>query len=337
MNNNLTAINEKNNLATTAAVPVEIDAAYTRTLTKESMRTYVQCIKDFFFVDNIREVTVQQIQSVTPDVANAWANEMLVNGLTKATINKKLSAMKNFYDFLCRRYVHLAEYNPFATKEGCIRYKNAIKPYSDKRALEPDEVKRLLESVDVESHKGTKEYITAVRDSLVLQLLVSTGMRREEIAGITIGDLAVNYGHHVINIIGKGDKHRVVVVTEPIWNNIKKYMRLRNITLEDKDQYLITSHSNATKTGDKVNGNTIWRIVKKAASAAGIGADDIAPHNLRHTYCTQSIELGASLEDVALTMGHSDTKTTRRYEHSSRAVRRSTADALTDLFEIHAV
>lgn len=335
MNNIIaTNVNETslNNTAT-----IEIDRAYTHTLTKASARAYVQTVQEFFSVDSVSEITVQQIKSVTPDVANAWADELLVNGLTKATINKKLSAMCNFYNFLCRRYIHLADYNPFSTNEGCIRYKNAIKEYSDKRALEPEEIKRLLSSVDTKNTEGTKEYITAVRDSLVLQLLVSTGMRREEVADITLGDFAVNYGHHVVNIIGKGEKHRVVVITDPIWNNIKKYLRLRGVTFDDKDQALITSHSNATIAGEKVSGNTIWRIVKKYAEKAGIGAEDIAPHNLRHTYCTQSIELGASLEDIALTMGHSSTKTTRRYEHSSRAVKKSTADALTSLFDIQAV
>ena len=121
----------------------DIYELYTNTLTPITKMNYISTIRSFFGVEDLSQITIQDIQSITPDVVNAWANYQLSIGQSKSTINRKLSAMKSFYQFLCRRNVRIMEYNPFSTEEGAIRYKNASKDYSDKRVLEPKEVGKM--------------------------------------------------------------------------------------------------------------------------------------------------------------------------------------------------
>jgi integrase/recombinase XerC len=200
-----------------------LEHIYTRTLTDETRRAYISTIKEFFHVESINDISTDMIQSVTPYIANDWANELYKNGLSPATINKKLSSLQNFYNFLCRHTINIMKYNPFATNEGCIRFKNAIKNYSDKRALSPEEVTRVFESVEIPEDKTSVSYLLAMRDLIVLELLATTGMRRAELTPIKVGDIKPYTGKYIVNITGKGNKTRVMVIANKVKKHIDDY------------------------------------------------------------------------------------------------------------------
>lgn len=308
---------------------------YSRTLSDETKRTYITAIKDFFGVEDLNDISVEDMQSVTPFMANDWAEHLLSIGNSKATINKKLGALHNFYEFLCRRSVGIMTYNPFSTKEGCIRYKNAAKAYSDRRALTATEVNKILSAVEKPDDILSSKYISYLRDLIVIQMLVTTGMRREELAEAKIGDICINSGKRVIRIIGKGDKFRFAVIPDPVMENIEEYMELRGLAYRDEGHPLITSHSRRVKTETFVNAMTIYRIVKKYAESSGVSIDgDITPHNMRHTFATTSLDMGADIADVQDMMGHSSINTTRRYDHLNRVIKHSTCEALSKMYGI---
>ena len=304
-----------------------IEHEYTRVLTEKTRRSYVSAIKDFFEVDNLSDITADMMRSVDPYKANDWAERMLKSGNSKATVNKKLGALCNFYKFLCRKSVGIMSYNPFSPDEGCIRYKNAIKPYSDKRALTAEEIQKLVSSI--EKPEDPEKYISYLRDKIVIMILVTTGIRREELANAKIGDIQVNSGKYVLRIIGKGDKFRFAVLSEPVVKDINEYIWLRRIQDNINEHPLITSHSRNVEPESFVNDITIYRIVKKYAEKSGISQDgDIATHNLRHTFATLSLSMGADMADVQDMMGHSNMNTTRRYDHVHRTIEHSTCEKL---------
>lgn len=308
---------------------------YSRTLSNETKRTYVTAIKDFFGVEDLNDITVERMQSVTPFEANDWAERLLSIGNSKATINKKLGALHNFYEFLCRRSVGIMTYNPFSTKEGCIRYKNAAKSYSERRALTSTEVNKIISAIERPDDVLSEKYISYLRDLIVIQMLVTTGMRREELAEAKIGDICINSGKHVLRVVGKGDKFRFAVIPEPVMDNIEEYMDLRGIGYGDMEHPLITSHSRRVKTETFVNAMTIYRVVKKYAEASGVSMDgDITPHNMRHTFATTSLDMGADIADVQDMMGHSSINTTRRYDHLNRVIKHSTGEMLSRMYGI---
>lgn len=301
---------------------------YTNTLTPLTKVNYVSTIKSFFGVHDLSQITVEDMQSVTPDVVNAWANRQYAEGIAKSTINRKLSAMYSFYKFLCRRNVGVMSYNPFATDEGAIRFKNATKDYSDKRVLTADEVRAMFKLARKEGG------IIGTRDLLVLQLLATTGMRRAELCSIKIGDIQMLDGKHIVNITGKGDKKRIIMLTDHIWVLVEDYLEMRHVTLKDRMLPLIVSHSSNADPTKHLDTTTIYRIVKKYAAKAGIDESTISPHCFRATYATLAYgELGSTKDELQELMGHTSVATTSRYIKTLNMLKNSPAEKLESMFE----
>lgn len=304
---------------------VNVEEMFTNTLGKETKRAYVQAIKEFFGKD-LCNITIEDMQAVTPEMANKYAMNLLNNGLKRTSINRKLSALHSFYKFLCRRSVGIMTYNPFDSDEGCIRFKNAQKNYIAKRALVADEVKTMFDLAKMDNS------IIGVRDLLVLELLATTGMRRAEICEIKIGDIQLTQGVYAINIVGKGNKERIIVASNEVMGIINKYMNMRGITMKDKDEYLLVSHANRRSGSGKVSTNMIYRIVKHYAELADIDPDTISPHTLRHTFATQCIGMGTPIQDVQQLMGHASINTTELYNHSFNIINNNPAEKLTSMY-----
>lgn len=304
---------------------VNVEEMFTNTLGKETKRAYVQAIKEFFGKD-LCNITIEDMQAVTPEMANKYAMNLLNNGLKRTSINRKLSALHSFYKFLCRRSVGIMTYNPFDSDEGCVRFKNAQKNYIAKRALVADEVKTMFDLAKMDNS------IIGVRDLLVLELLATTGMRRAEICEIKIGDIQLTQGVYAINIVGKGNKERVIVASNEVMGIINKYMNMRGITMKDKDEYLLVSHANRKSESGKVSTNMIYRIVKHYAELADIDPDTISPHTLRHTFATQCIGMGTPIQDVQQLMGHASINTTELYNHSFNIINNNPAEKLTSMY-----
>ena len=304
---------------------VNVEEMFTNTLGKETKRAYIQAIKEFFGKD-LCNITIEDMQAVTPEMANNYAMNLLNNGLKRTSINRKLSALHSFYKFLCRRSVGIMTYNPFDSNEGCIRFKNAQKNYIAKRALVADEVKTMFDLAKMDNS------IIGVRDLLVLELLATTGMRRAEICEIKIGDIQLTQGVYAINIVGKGNKERIIVASNEVMGIINKYMNMRGITMKDKDEYLLVSHANRKSGSGKVSTNMIYRIVKHYAELADIDPDTISPHTLRHTFATQCIGMGTPIQDVQQLMGHASINTTELYNHSFNIINNNPAEKLTSMY-----
>lgn len=288
---------------------------YTNTLSDKTKLVYISTILEFFNVESLNDITIDMMQTVDPDRANSWAVSMLEKGLKKSTINKKMSAMKNFYKFLCRRTVGVMSYNPFDTDEGAIRYKHTSPDFSPCRTLSPTEIQNMI------AVASSKKGLEGLRNKIIMSILCTTGMRREEIAGLKIGYIKKQYVNqnptHIFEFYGKGNKLRRGVISEDIYIDILNYVEKRNLTMKDKDQPMFISHAwNADKT-KPINDCTIYRIVKSAAEGAGLNPDDVHPHTLRHTFATVSYKNGMGVKALKDVMGHSSMNTTNRYIHAN--------------------
>lgn len=300
---------------------------YTNTLTPMTKKNYISTIKGFFGVEDLSQITIDMLQSVTPEIVNLWANKQLEEGVAKSTINNKLSGLQNFYKFLCRRNIGIMSYNPFETSQGAIRFKNASKDYSDKRILSSKEMKKIFKEAEKEGG------IIGARDLLVLELLATTGMRRAELCSIKIGDITTNMGTKLIQITGKGNKKRIVVISETVDVLIKNYLKLRGVSYQDKELPLIISHSSNADPTEHVTTMTIYRIVKKYADKAGLDADTISPHCMRATFATTSYgELGMDSDTIRELMGHTSQTTTQKYIKALRMVKTNPANKLDKMF-----
>jgi site-specific recombinase XerD len=138
-------------------------------------------------------------------------------------------------------------------------------------------------------------------------LLLSTGIRRSEAVGITLGDLDLEKRQLLIR--GKGDKERVVPLTYQAVEAIRAYLPHRTKT---QCRHLFVS---AWK-GHPLHGRCINRMLKIVIQRAGMEGQGITPHKLRHTFATHLIRTGTDVRTVQELLGHADIQTTARYLHS---------------------
>ena len=146
---------------------------------------------------------------------------------------------------------------------------------------------------------------TILRDSAMLELLYSSGLRVSELVMIKLGDIHFDAGF--VRIMGKGAKERVVPVNTRALEKVKRYMENeRPETLKKRQSpYLFV-----TRMGKPMSRQRFWQTLKAIGKQAGL---EISPHTIRHCFATHLLEGGADLRSVQKMLGHSDISTTQIY------------------------
>lgn len=172
------------------------------------------------------------------------------------------------------------------------------------KALSPDEVLRIIDVSKRFNTKGKKAALN-FRNSVMVELLYSAGLRVSELIGLKIQDVNLEGGF--IRVIGKGSKERVVPVSRGTIEKIKEYLR-------DYRNQLLSSRSSdslfTTSRGKPMTRQRFWQALKGYGKQTGI---DLSPHTLRHSFATHLLEGGADLRSVQKMLGHSDISTTQIY------------------------
>ena len=153
--------------------------------------------------------------------------------------------------------------------------------------------------------------LLGLRNRLIMELLYATGIRVSELVNIKIKDIKIK--ENQINILGKGNKERIVLFGEKAKEIIKIYL---NAYKEDfigniSNQYLLIN-----KKGKQLTTNKVELIVKDVLRKSALKLN-ISPHTLRHTFATHMLDSGADLKSVQELLGHENLKTTAIYTHIS--------------------
>jgi len=185
---------------------------------------------------------------------------------------------------------------------------------------------RVSEYVPVFLSEEMAQQLIAAADSpwtkAMVVLLLSTGIRRSEAVAITLDDLDLEKRQVLIR--GKGDKERVVPLTDQAVEAIQAYLPHRTRT---QSRHLFVS---AWK-GHPIHGRCINRMLKIVIQKAGLEGQGITPHKLRHTFATHLIRQGVDIRTVQELLGHSDIQTTARYLHSDTRTKQSAVGKLNGL------
>ena len=212
---------------------------------------------------------------------------------TNKTISRHISSLKSFFKYLKKENV--IDNNP------CLLISNPKIEKKLPKYLNFEDTEKLLNAY------YTNNYI-CIRNSLILEMLYSTGIRVSELVNIKLKDLDIN--QKSIRIIGKGNKERIVYFGDICLNLINKYLKVSYNKLNINNlEYLLLS-----KTGKKINDREIRKIIDDACSIVGIEMK-ISPHVLRHTFATHMLNDGADLRSVQELLGHSNLQTTQIYTH----------------------
>lgn len=171
------------------------------------------------------------------------------------------------------------------------------------RALSPVESSRLIESCHAERDNG------GVRDVAILSLGIGCGLRRNELAGLTLS--GVDMESQSIRVIGKGNKEREVPASEIVFVRLKRWLELRGEGGCDKVFCCLDKHGNI-RVDKAMNPFAVFAMIKKRGKAAGL--ENFTPHDLRRTFATRMLDIGADISIVKEAMGHASIVTTQRYD-----------------------
>jgi len=209
--------------------------------------------------------------------------------LSPATINRRLSALASFYRYAVRQRA-ITE-TPFFDVT-----RPPVSDDSPTTGLTRPELRRLLTAAHTDSPRS---------DALV-SLLAYNGLRITEALSRNIEHLAYDQGHRILRLQRKGGKRATTPLSAPVIRALDTYTTGRS-----------TGPIFITATGRRLDRTAAWRLLRRLARNAGIpNPDHITPHSTRHAFATTALDAGVALRDVQDAMGHTDPRTTRRYDRS---------------------
>jgi len=241
-----------------------------------------------------------------PAFAKATAGKVSNETLKKKTQNYYLIALRAFLKYIAKRGVEVLSPEVIELAKVGERQIDLISH---------DELLRLLNSPDTTTLKG-------LRDKAILETLFSTGLRVSELCSLPRD---INLSTDEYSVRGKGEKVRVVFLSEEAKSAIKKYLEKR----KDMDDALFVQIENETpkrgksKEVNPLTRRSIERIVKQHAIKAGI-SKKVTPHTVRHMFATDLLSNGADLRSVQMLLGHANIATTQIYTHVTDKALRDT-------------
>jgi integrase/recombinase XerD len=176
--------------------------------------------------------------------------------------------------------------------------------------LSVEEIDRMIAAIDLSKPEGH-------RNKAIIETLYGCGLRVSELVGLRLTD--IHYGEGFITVTGKGNKQRLVPVSNKALREIDIYKPDRNRLRTIYDQNIVFLN----RRGRKLTRAMIFTIIKDLAAKAGI-RKKISPHTFRHSFATHLIEGGADLRAVQEMLGHESILTTEIYTHIDRSFLRDT-------------
>jgi len=262
--------------------------------TLENYGRYLNRFVNFARVTSISELDEDIIRNY-----RLWLNRLTheEEPLKKITQNYHIIALRNFLKYLAKRGIKTV---------SAEKIELAKQEEHNVTFLEADELERLLSAPS-----GTD--LASLRDKAILSVLFSTGTRVSELCSFDRDKIDIRRGE--IAVRGKGNKIRLVFLSDKTKNDLKNYLDRRT----DIDEALFIRIPKNGLTNKEANlrltPRSIQRIVKKYSTKAGIVGKNVSPHTVRHSYATDLLRNGADIRSVQALLGHSSVTTTQIYTH----------------------
>ena len=224
--------------------------------------------------------------------------ELRVKGFKESTINRRFSAFNQFFLF---------EINELRLQENPMDF---IERVVSKRilpdVLTEDEVEMILNfTKDLIKENIGHQKKKHLKTSCIIEILYATGMRVSELITLKISDLRLQ--RRILNVIGKGDKQRIIPLTDRTVDIINSWMYY----VPEHSVFLFPSYGMSGHiTRDSIN-----KILFNISSETNIDRKRLTPHKLRHAFATHIMNRGADLRVVQELLGHSSISTTEIYTH----------------------
>ncbi len=270
---------------------------YLRLERNYSERTIVSYGTDLREFEGYLEKTEAELDftKVHADVVRNWISELMDEGRTATSVNRKLSSLRSFYRFLLRRKEITV--NPMLKIVG-LKKKKPLPSF-----VREKDMNRLLDGLSFD------EGFEGCRDRTILEMFYTTGMRLSELIGLD--DVDVDLSARLIKVTGKRNKQRLIPFGDELAEDLLVYIKVRNDAFPDGVEAFFIR-----KNGKRMYPMQVYRIVKRNLSKV-VTLKKKSPHVLRHTFATAMLNDNAELRAVQALLGHESLATTEVYTHTT--------------------
>jgi integrase/recombinase XerD len=279
-----------------------------RGASKNSVLAYRRDLLDFF---KFSKKSTEQKE----ELVRAFIQHLSSNRLTPRSIARKLSSLRQFFDFLL--------------SENIIEKNYALMVDIPKFQQKLPDILQIEEIANLINHLKDDKSEDGIRTLAMISLLYASGLRVSELVSLKIDNLTFEHGvepqklRNYFSIKGKGARERIVVINDSSRASLEEYLKIRKIfMIESNSRFLFPSRSSL---GHMTRQNFAI-LLKNSALGAGINPSKVSPHILRHSFASHLLENGADLRIIQELLGHVDIATTQIYTHLQKDHLRKTLD-----------
>jgi len=273
-----------------------------RALSSNSIEAYRNDIKKFIQYLEVKGLSLLPHQIESDHLQNFiyWINEL---GISPRSQSRVISGIKSFYKYLLiENYI---QKDPTELLETPKIGRELPK------VLSVDEIDKLIQAIDLSQTEGQ-------RNKAIIETIYSCGLRVSELINLKISNLHFDEGF--IRIVGKGNKERLIPISQKAIKEINFYFEDRNkLSVKSGHEDILFLN----RRGKQLTRVMVFTIIKRLAEKANL-SKDISPHTLRHSFATHLIEGGADLRAIQEMLGHESIITTEIYTHLDREYLRDT-------------
>ena len=264
-------------------------------------RAYKQDVAHFMKTLGI--TTPDQLRQVDHRAVIAWERIMREEeGAAASTVRRRLAALSSLFKHLVRHGA--ASRNPVVD----VARPSINREEGSTAAFSKAEARKLLDAPSLDTVAG-------LRDRAILSVGLQVGLRRAEIAGLTVGDLHQNRGYDALRLTRKGGRRDALAINPQAAARIRAYLEKAGHGGEHDGPMFrpLRGNAKAHDPAGQLDPDAIDRLVRKYVAAIGL-ARGYSAHSMRATFITTALENGAQLEDVQKAAGHRDPSTTKLYD-----------------------
>ncbi len=267
---------------------------YERNYSSQTVISYSRDIDKFFRFLSEEGLDMEEVDQIA--IRNFLTDE-LNSGVSKRSCKRRLCALRHFYKYMVRR--EMVKDNPFVFVSSPKTEKTLPK------FLYKDQVREILD----ENKK--RDDLLAYRDQAILSTLYYSGIRASELVSLELQ--SVSLPRRTLRVLGKGNKERIVPISEECKKDIETYMKTTRMELASRNKegtkvLFLNDHGNKLTTRGLEY--ILDQIEQKTGSFVGLH-----PHILRHSFATHLLENGADLRIIQELLGHESLNTTQVYTH----------------------
>jgi integrase/recombinase XerD len=255
------------------------------------------------FMTTLAITTQEELRQVDHRAVIAWERMMRESQhAAAATVCRRLAALSSLFKHLVRHGMAIRNHVADIQRPSINRDEGSTLAFSKAQA------RKLLDAPPADTVAG-------LRDRALLSVGLQVGLRRAEIAALTVGDFDQNSGFDALRLVRKGGRRDALAINLQTAQRLRAYLELAGHGADPDGPLFRPVGSNQRQSAARraMDPDTIDRMVRKYA--AGIGLErGYSAHSMRATFITTALENGALLEDVQNAAGHRDPGTTKLYD-----------------------